>query len=475
MANGEAIFGLVLLLLIILGPVFAVLWWMNRRKFRTSEIEFESQIEELQQQINLLEERLAPIISIEKETAKVLGEAKVVRSKAQAEVTSLQSKMESARSEYLEKRSVLERLIREVAIYDERLSLAEHGVYEPHFDFTDSTEYKERIKSVRNTQREMVSKKTAALIPGNWTLDGSVAKGRTMMNRQARLTLRAFNNECEAAIANTRWNNVNAMEKRIKKSAEAIDRANESTKLQVSPVYVDKKLEELYLTHEYREKQKEEKEERSEIARAEREEKRLLAEAKSAEKEENRYQALLEKARLEAGANEPNDKLKAKIAQLEASLAEAHDKTERARAMAEMTKTGYVYVISNIGSFGEDVVKIGLTRRLNPDDRVKELGDASVPFSFDTHAIIYSEEAPALETALHQEFGERRINMANMRKEFFRVSLDEVEAAVTKLAPEASFFSDREAQDYQETLAKRKQALNTGKESRAIEAFPTEL
>lgn len=475
MGNGEAIFGIVLLLLIIIGPVFLVLWLVSRRRFRASELKFESQTLLLREQISSLEGRLAPIISIEKETAKVLEQAKVIRSNAQAETASIQRKMESARGEYLEKREILGRLIQEVAIYDERLSLAEHGVYEPHFDFTDSSEYKERIKSIRNIQKEMISNKTATLIPGNWTLDGSIAKGRTMMNRQARLTLRAFNNECEAAIANTRWNNVNAMEKRIKKAAEAIDRANDSTKLQVSPIYVDKKLEELYLTHEYREKQKEEKEERSEIARAEREEKRLLAEAKAAEKEENKYQALLEKARLEAGANEPNDKLKEKIAQLEASLAEAHDKTERARAMAEMTKTGYVYVISNIGSFGEDVVKIGLTRRLNPDDRVKELGDASVPFGFDTHAIIYSEEAPALETALHQEFSERRINMANMRKEFFRVSLDEVEAAVTRLAPEASFFSDREAQDYQETLAKRKQALNKGEHARAIEAFPTEL
>ena len=127
--------------------------------------------------------------------------------------------------------------------------------------------------------------------------------------------------------------------------------------------------------------------------------------------------------------------------------------------MAEMTRSGYVYIISNVGSFGEDVVKIGLTRRLDPDDRVRELGDASVPFGFDTHAMIYSDEAPKLEHAMHAEFADRRINMANIRKEFFRVSLEEVEEAVARLAPQAGFFKDREAQEWHETLAKRNRAL----------------
>lgn len=148
-----------------------------------------------------------------------------------------------------------------------------------------------------------------------------------------------------------------------------------------------------------------------------------------------------------------------RIAELEAALAEAHGASVRARAMAEMTKSGYVYIISNIGSFGEDIVKIGLTRRLNPDDRVKELGDASVPFGFDTHAIIYSDEAPALESALHKEFADRRVNTSNLRKEFFRVGLGDVEEAVKRLAPTANFFSDREAQEWHDTLSRRKQAL----------------
>ena len=147
---------------------------------------------------------------------------------------------------------------------------------------------------------------------------------------------------------------------------------------------------------------------------------------------------------------------------------------ERARAMAEMTRSGYVYIISNVGSFGEDVVKIGLTRRLDPDDRVRELGDASVPFSFDTHAMIYSDAAPALEFALHKEFADRRINMSNFRKEFFRVSLDEVEEAVARLAPDASFFKDREAQEWHETMARRNVEL-LDLQSAAAKSLPASI
>jgi len=190
---------------------------------------------------------------------------------------------------------------------------------------------------------------------------------------------------------------------------------------------------------------------------------------KAAEKREKEYQQMLEKIRQEAGLGQPNETLKQKIAELEAQLAEAHAESERARAMAQVTRSGYVYIISNVGSFGEDVVKIGLTRRLDPDDRVRELGDASVPFTFDTHAMIYSEEAPALESALHKEFEDRRVNMANMRKEFFRVTLEEVQDAVARLAPDANFFKDREAQDWHETMARRNKMLIEQQETATIE------
>ena len=127
--------------------------------------------------------------------------------------------------------------------------------------------------------------------------------------------------------------------------------------------------------------------------------------------------------------------------------------------MAERTKSGFVYIISNVGSFGEEVVKIGLTRRVDPFDRVRELGDASVPFLFDIHAMIYTDNAPELEDALHKDFSAKRINMSNMRKEFFKVGIDEVEEAVKRLSPDSHFFRDVEAREFKETILKREQLL----------------
>jgi hypothetical protein len=425
-------------------------------------------------------ERYASIVDMEAEVERLraLGQSQVDEteakvSKLNGEARAMRDNIRELREDYKQKRSIYDRLKSELAVFDERLALAELGVYEPHFDFGDSEVFKSAIKASRDNQKDMVKSKMAVFGTKEWTVDGSVKKGETMINRAVRITLRAFNNECEAAIANTRWNNVQAMEKRIVRARDAIDKLNASNHVVISEDYLQAKLRELRLTHEYREQLKKERDERAEAARLKREEKRLLQESKAARKEEERYQQLLEKARAELGVV-TSEAHQAKVEELEQLLAEAHAKTERAQAMAEKTKSGFVYVISNIGSFGEDVVKIGLTRRLDPSDRVRELGDASVPFLFDTHAMIYSEEAPALEAALHSEFAEQRINAANMRKEFFRVTLSEVEEAVQRLAPDADFHTDVEAQEFYETLAKRKELAERLAENDARE-LPVEI
>ncbi|MCV9965427.1 DUF4041 domain-containing protein [Pararhizobium sp. BT-229] len=397
-----------------------------------------------------VEKRYKPIMDLDKE-------ADTVRSS----IASLVDELSLLRSSYAEKKVIYDRVIKEVAVFDEKLAFAEMGVYEPHFDYSDSEEYKRNIEVVRAAQKTMISDKTAVVCPTQWHVEGSLAKGKVMTNRNIKLTLRAFNNECEAAIANTRWNNVNAMEKRIANAYTQINNLNESTHVSIVLDYVKLKYHELFLTHEYREKLKAEREERAEMARAQKEEQKLIRDMERAEEDEARYQRLLDKAKAEAeSAVGPKlDAFNTQIEMLERDLAEAHAKFERAQAMAEKTKSGYVYIISNIGSFGDDVVKIGLTRRLDPADRVRELGDASVPFIFDTHAIIYSDDAPALERALHKEFDPVRINAQNYRKEFFRARIEDVEAAVSRLAPDAPFFKDVEAQDYRETLARRNAAL----------------
>lgn len=412
-----------------------------------------------------LEERFKPILDQEAEV-RVLQEAKA----------RLNASIADLKNDYSEKKAIHDRLLKQVAVFDDRLAFAEMGVYEPHFDYSDSEQFKAAILRVREAQKTMVSLKTAVVCKTDWQVDGSLKKGQTMTGRNIRLTLRAFNNECDAAIANVRWNNVNAMEKRLVNAQQQIDKLNASNTTYVTDEYLKLKLQELYLTHEYREKQKAEREERAELARLAREEQKLQRDMERAEEEEARYERLLAKARAEAeGAVGPQlESYSERIRLLEEDLAAAHEKVERAQAMAEKTKSGYVYIISNVGSFGESVVKIGLTRRLDPSDRVRELGDASVPFLFDTHAIIYSDDAPALERALHTEFESTRVNTENMRKEFFRASIDEVESAVIRLAPDAPFFKDIEAQEYRETLARRNAMLAVPVEQVSA-AFPAEI
>lgn len=411
-----------------------------------------------------LTQRYAPIIDADSEVSRLSTEA-----------ATYGDQIARLKAEYKEKHDYYSALVKQIAVFDERLAFAEMGMYEPHFDFSDSEKYKIEIEAIRTSQKEMIKAKTAVSGNTSWTVDGSASKGQTMINRIIKLNLRAFNAECDAAISNARWNNVVAMEKRITKAFEQINALNQSNKVELSAAFLDLKLKELRLTHEQREQLKAEREQRTEAARAAREEQKLLRDMEKAEEEEAHYRKLLDKAKQEA-ANIVGPKLdtfRNQIDLLEKDLAAAHARFERAQAMAEKTRSGYVYIISNIGSFGPDMVKIGLTRRLDPSDRIRELGDASVPFVFDTHAVIYSDDAPRLEKALHAEFEATRVNTQNARKEFFRTTIDQVEQAVKRIAPDAAFFNDTEAQEYRETLAARDALLSPTRSSAMV--FPSEI
>lgn len=408
------------------------------------------------------ESKYAAIIDIDSEVEK----SKVEKNKTEGEI-------EALKDSYKEKKAIYDKLVKQAAIYDEEIQLAELGFYKPHYDFDTSEKYKDQIDKVRASQKEIISAKTAIFCNTEWTVEGSKTKGRTMSNRAIRLTARAFNNECDAAISNTRWNNADRMEKRIEKAFESINKLNESNKVFIDQKYLQLKLEELRLTQEYKDKKQQEKEEQAEIKRQMREEVKLQQEAERALNEEEKYKKLLDKAKGEAAkaAGDELEKLNKKIASLGQELEEAHAKSERAISMAQQTKSGHVYVISNMGSFGENVYKIGMTRRLEPLDRVKELGDASVPFLFDVHAIIYSEDAPALENAIQRNFDSRRLNLVNQRKEFFNVHLSDIEDEVKKIAPEAEFIETAEAREYRES-----QSIRAQKEKVASEVeLPNEI
>lgn len=382
--------------------------------------------------------------------------------------------IETLKADYGSKKLIYNRLKSEAAIFDEQIGLAELGIYTPHFQFSDSDEFKEAIAKCRKQQKGAVSQKTAVNFFDGWTVDGSKREGKKMTSQAVRLSLRAFNNECDAAIGNVRWNNITTMETRITKGFEQINKLNQSNRVDITTTYLQFKLTELRLTHEYREKQKDERDRKVEMNRLKREEERLIKDADAAQKAEDKFQKLLDKAKAEAAkAVGPSlEEYEKQIAALQHDLEIAHQKSERAKSMAEQTRAGHIYIISNIGSFGEGVYKIGMTRRLEPNDRVKELGDASVPFLFDTHAMVYSEDAPTMEKTLHAVFDGNRVNKANGRKEFFRVDLDRIAEEVAKINPDADFITGIEAQEYFETLAliEAKSAA-----SQKTESFPDTL
>jgi hypothetical protein len=224
----------------------------------------------------------------------------------------------------------------------------------------------------------------------------------------------------------------------------------------------------LHLVHEHREKVQAEKEEQKRIREQLREEQKAREEIEraqaEAERDEDHNRQALEKAQAELAASAATDqqhaKLEGLVARLENELKDALDRKAKAIARAQLTRSGHVYILSNVGSFGEGIFKIGLTRRLDPHERVEELGSAAVPFRFDVHAIIFAEDAPALEHALHTEFADRRVNLANPRREYFRVSLDEIRAAVDKHHGLVSFVLAPEAEEWRKTQAMR--AANEG-------------
>jgi hypothetical protein len=222
--------------------------------------------------------------------------------------------------------------------------------------------------------------------------------------------------------------------------------------LQISNHYIQQKLEELALQFEYIEQKQLEKEA---LQEAKDRAKELAKAKKDAEEKEVALSKEIEATTAltsEVSGGELQALL-AKIESLKEQLSEAHQQKERAISMAQQTKSGYVYVISNIGTMGEGIVKIGMTRRLDPMERVKELGDASVPFTFDVHTLIQTDDAPMLERELHKKFKRHRVNLVNNRKEFFKVELEEVKKALEELYPgEFDFIDSVDASDYSATL-----------------------
>lgn len=414
----------------------------------------------LVRKINTAKKEYAPYKSADEFKGLIQEREAKCRSLAKA-IDGLQGLSElQARIQYSE--NYLAELETDIGCMEEAKELATFGYYASHYDFESSEEYKERLDEVRQDQKGQLKDGTACVGLTEWVVDGSKTAGRKMANEQIKLMLRAFNGECDAAILKAKFNNLVSLDKRIKKSFDAINKLGKTKQIILSDGYLELKLQELQLNHEYKVKKQEEKEEQARIRELMREEEKVQREIEKAKKEAEKEEAVkrdaLEKARAELKAQEGanTEKMRILVAKLESELKDALDRKAKAIARAQLTRSGHVYILSNIGSFGDDIYKIGLTRRLDPNERVKELASASVPFPFDVHAMIYCEDAPSLEKKLHKYFDEQRVNLVNSRKEFFQVSLSEIQQAIEEVYGRVTFITTAVAEQYRQTVAKKR-------------------
>ncbi|CAI3537701.1 DUF4041 domain-containing protein [Clostridium neonatale] len=303
-----------------------------------------------------------------------------------------------------------------------------------HYDLSDydgltSEECKNKITLLKIQEKELIKSNNAVTVYSD--------ANKSVINNNLKQILRCFNTECDNILMNLSVKNIDNMRGKISKSFESINKIFKVDGLELNKSILELKLEELNLVYTYEIKREQEREYQKEIKAQMIEEEKVRREIeqekKKIEKDQAQFTNEINKLMkyLQKTSNDTEKQLYIdKVKELEEKLKELEKAKETVLERGANAKAGFVYIISNIGSFGEDVYKIGMTRRLEPMDRIKELSSASVPFEFDVHAMIFSDDAPDLEAKLHKHFQKQSINRVNPRKEFFRVALDEIEQVV---------------------------------------------
>jgi hypothetical protein len=305
---------------------------------------------------------------------------------------------------------------------DDKLSLQEAGLYEYHHPLANADAYKDSIEQIRQEIRISIRSGSAIKANSRFAFDNSISKGSKFAQDISGLALNGFNQEVENTIRTLRAGTLDVAKKRILNSADKIAKFGKMMDLTINPDYLQLRIRELELVADYAAKLEEQKqlqrEERERLREEEKARRELEAQKQKLLKEKSHYQNAIA-AMKERGSL-------AEEAVLESRLKEIEEAITLNDYRLSNVKAGYVYVISNEGAFGPGVLKIGMTRRLEPMDRVKELGDASVPFRFAVHALFFSDDAMGLESRLHESLAAKRLNQDNQRKEFFFASPAEV-------------------------------------------------
>ncbi|VGT86887.1 DUF4041 domain-containing protein [Streptococcus pyogenes] len=324
-------------------------------------------------------------------------------------------------------------------------------------DFTDnvtSNEIKNELSIVQLNEKELIKLGIAVNSLGATT--------KVNIAKQSKQLLRAFNAESDYYLSNITIKNVDTYRNKLAKTFETLNKLFEIDGVKISKELLTSKLKQLDILYKYQKQIEIEKEllkaQKEEIREQQKAEKEIQQAKAKLEKEERQFNNEMSKLLkyLNGAQNEIEQQIYAdKIKELEDKIKELEKDKEDVLKRESNTRAGYVYIISNIGSFGENVYKIGMTRRLEPMDRINELSSASVPFPFDVHALIFSEDAPALESTLHNYFRNKEVNKVNPRKEFFKVDLQEIKEVVLKEHNNTVHFTDLAvAEQYYESIKK---------------------
>ncbi len=298
-----------------------------------------------------LESKYSGIIKIDEEIEQRKNEFAESEKGLKDQIDELKKSLSTLKDKYQKASNVYDELSHQNNLLKDNLEIAEFGIYEPHFDFETSEIFKEKINEIRAEQKQLIKDGYAVRGGEGWTVNGSVQKGRTMINKQKKLMLRAFNGECDSFISNVTWNNETRMEERIAKSFTSINKTGDTQGLKISDSYSSLKVKELRLTHEYRLKKQQEKEEQNRIKEQMREEEKARRDYEKAQKEAENEEKLLQQAMKKAqdeiakASEEERERFELQLSELKVQLKEAEEKNQRAISMAQQTKSGHVYVV----------------------------------------------------------------------------------------------------------------------------------
>jgi hypothetical protein len=427
------------------APKEAVIPWFGARKFAR---ELANQVaaltierDQLLSQLNRL-----GVLSVLELEAKKAGLESAVQ---QLEVHSARMR-EAERAETLSCEQRLSDIRKAIVATEDQALLQEAGIYQYRHPLTDAVAYESAIEALDTQIKAMTRKDGGSILATtSWTVNGSVVEGRAMVRDFSKLMLRAFNAEADNLVRGLKPYKLDGAIERLQKVASTIEKLGKTMQIRIAPAYLSLRVRELELTADFLNKQADEKE-------AERLDRERLREERKVQQEIARERARLEKEKahyenaLDAlvmkGDTIAAERLRTEIGELDKAIQDVDYRAANIRA-------GYVYVISNIGSFGEKMVKVGLTRRLDPTERIKELSDASVPFNFDIHAVFFSKDAVGIETAVHQQLETKRVNSVNKRREFFSVTPGEVKEILAALAGDLLQFQEvPEALEYRQSV-----------------------